>query len=341
MTTNLPDQSDKAERPTPDNPNPSPSTPSALDAFKSQYLPLIESELNEQLASYDNKDAILKAIDGGKRLRALLAFLVYKANNGTDDKKGAKVAASMELAHNASLIKDDMLDKDPQRRGKPSQWVQSGPMEAMRTADTMLAATIEGLADFGADFVKTFLSGWRTAWQGEAQDYSVISGLQKINGPFYNAYFKIIKRKTASLFAISAKLGAQAAETPAEQIEMMRLYGEGVGVAYQLTDDYVDLKKGKLELLPILAMAQFDVNLKQQVLGLLGQGRMNISEALMGTGINIEQFLKENLRQQLKKINTDVDDLNVANKYKILLKDFPHSAALAMLAEIKAGEVLE
>lgn len=315
---------------------------SELDKFNAYYLPLIEAELDKQLSNYENKDAIIKALKGGKRLRARLSMLAFKACGGTDDSKGTKTAVSAELSHSSSLIKDDILDKDKERRGQPSLWVEKGPLEAMRTSDTMLIAGLESISEFGSNVVKTFLGGWKDSWQGESEDYSIIKGLDKINGPFYELYFKVIRHKTAPLFIIATKMGAQAATAPPDIVAIMARYGEEVGLAYQIADDLVDFKKGKTELLPTLILAQMDQSFKQQILGMISQGKANIGEALMGFGVNIEQFLRTELKNSLNRINSIANGMeSIDPKYKQLIIDFPTYAVKSMLNEGKIEGIID
>jgi hypothetical protein len=153
---------------------------------------------------------------------------------------------------------------------------------------------------------------------------------------------KVIKRKTASLFGTAAKMGAQAADATEEDAKKIYVYGEDVGIAYQLADDVVDFKRGKLELLPALALAQLDQTLKDQFLGAISQGKMNIGEAVLGTGINIEQFLKTELKARLKRVDTQVGQMDFLNaKYKPLFVEFPAKAVRSMLAELKMESFLE
>mgnify|MGYP001564856656 FL=1 len=312
-----------------------------LEAFDQKYLPMIETALEKQVSG-DNRDTILKSLEGGKRLRALLAMLTYKGCNGDDDAKGVKTAVAAELSHVASLVKDDILDKDPTRRGNPALWVEKGPVEAMRTADTMIITAIESVFEFPKNIIGTLLGGWKTSWQGESQDYSIVKGLQQVNGPFYDMYMKVIKRKTASLFATAAKMGAQTANATEEDARKIYTYGEDAGIVYQLADDVVDFKRGKFELLPALALAQLDQTLKEQFLGAISQGKMNIGEAVIGTGINIEQFLKSELKARLKKVDTQVGQMDFLNeKYKPLIAQFPGKAVRSMLAELKMESFLE
>ena len=319
-----------------------PPEQSNYEKFQAKYKPLIEETLNKQIESYDNRDKILKALQGGKRLRAMLCFLAFKVSGGSDDTKGAKVAASAELFQNVSLMKDDILDIDKVRRDNPASWVEHGPLETMRTADSMIIAGLESIAEFGSNILKTLLGGWRGAWQGEAQDYGFVKGLQNINGPMYEMYFKVIRRKTAVLFATSAKMGAQAAEAYPKLVDLLYQYGEDLGVAYQLADDAVDLKKGKVELLPTLFVAQLDATIKEQFLGGLAQGRLSIGEALLGAGFNANNFLKTELKNYLAKIKIEAGNSEIPNtEFKPILAEYPVMAVRAMLKEAHLEDFLQ
>jgi geranylgeranyl pyrophosphate synthase len=313
--------------------------PTTIDTFSQIYGPKIEEALEKAVSTFENKDTILKYLKGGKRLRAKLALLSYFACGGKDEEEGLKVAASSELPHSASLIKDDILDKDRERRGQPTAWVQEGPLEALRTADSMILAGLDTLLTVGSSLVKTFITHWKAAWDGEAKDVSLASGLSKIEGPSYTLYFNIIKQKTASLFKMAAKLGAQAAKADEKLVELMADYGENLGVAYQLADDYVDLKKGKAETiakLPLVTLAQVDQSIKQTIIDAVTRGKINLGEVLLGLNINAESFFLSNMRSYVEKAKEIASSpLIPDSQYKQLLAEFPEWAVAQMLKEVE------
>ena len=310
---------------------------SSIDSFSQFYSEKIEEALEKAVSTFENKETILKYLKGGKRIRAKLALLTYFACGGRDEEEGLKVAAASELPHSASLLKDDILDKDLERRGQPSAWVQEGPLEAIRTADSMILAGLETLLTLGSGLVRTFLNSWRAAWEGEAKDVSLATGLSKIEGPAYTLYFNIIKQKTASLFKMASKMGAQAAKADEKLVDLMAEYGENLGIAYQLSDDYVDLKKGKIgtmTILPLVALAQIDQSVKQHIIDALTKGKLNLGEVLLGLNINAESFFRENMRAYIDKVKTLASsELIPDSEYKKLLAEFPDWAVSQMLKE--------
>ncbi len=306
----------------------------SMTKFDREYEKKIETAIHTQLSKESNSKDLLKVIEGGKRLRAKLAFIVFKVCGGTDDSKGYKIATTAELMHNTSLLKDDIIDKDKERRGKESTWVEKGPFDAMRTADTMLISAIDNLVDLGATQIKTLLGGYKTAWEGEKTDFSILKGIEKIKGPFYTTYIKMIEQKTASLFSTFTKMSAQSCNVDESVISIMEEYGKNVGVAYQLADDMVDMKGGKIEFLPMIILAQLDQSVKSQIDGTLNKGRMNIGEVLLGAGINIEEFYRSEITSRINKCRAVTSYGFIPDsKFKILLDEFPKYCIGAMLEE--------
>jgi hypothetical protein len=315
------------------------STEITIEQFNADFEPKIKESLSATLSQYPNRDTLLKYASGGKNLRGKLALLSYFTCGGVDEAKGLKVAAASELFQSASLIKDDILDKDQMRRGQPSAWVQEGPMGAMKTADTTIIAGLDALVDSGKDLVKTALGAWSKAWQGEAKEFSVIKGLENIEGPAYRFYLNVIKQKTASLFEMATKMGAQAALASDELIIVMANYGTNLGIAYQLTDDYVDMQIAKLRSIPkvgVVAAAQFEENIKQGIAEAATKGKFNVGQILMEMNINAGDFYKSNIGKfQIQAEMYAASPHIPPNQYTALLKQFPGYCVKQMLTEGK------
>ena len=313
--------------------------PFNIDTFIAEYEPKIKACLIEVVSHNDNKDTLLKYIQGGKNLRGKLALLTYFACGGTNEQTGLKIAAASELSQSASLIKDDIIDKDVTRRGADSAWVENGPLEAVRTADTMIITGLDTLVEFGATLVKTFVGGWKEAWTGESKEFNALQGLEKIEGPAYKFYIQTIRQKTAALFVMSAKLGAEGAGASSELINIMANYGMNLGIAYQLGDDYVDFSISKIKALPkigVVTAAQVEQSLKTGVIEAVTKGKFNIGQIFSEMDINAVEFYKEQIKEYVNiAMSYAVHLLVPSTKYLPLLRDFPNYCVKQMLAEGK------
>ncbi|MEM1891530.1 MAG: polyprenyl synthetase family protein, partial [Nitrososphaerota archaeon] len=91
----------------------------------------IDRKLLEKINNRSDRIVIKNVLSGGKRLRPVLLLLAYDTLGGKDRDAALDVACALELAHNASLIHDDIIDGDIERRGKPALWRQIGVVNAI------------------------------------------------------------------------------------------------------------------------------------------------------------------------------------------------------------------
>lgn len=173
---------------------------------------------------------------GGKRVRpavAILASQFYEA----DADKVISAAAAIEMLHTATLVHDDMIDRANTRRGHPtlnSQW--SGEATVL-TGDYMFAVSAWLAAETDSvPVVQIFSRVLMTICNGELRQ--LLADRQW--PPTRDAYEKRIYSKTASLFAASAEVGAVLSAAPADKVALIRRYGYGLGMAFQIVDDVLD-----------------------------------------------------------------------------------------------------
>ena len=311
--------------------------PLTIESFIAEYSPKITAALLNSVSKLENKDTIVKHISKGKMLRGKLSLLAYFAAGGNKEADGLKIAAVSELAQSASLLKDDIIDKDTIRRGAASAWVEQGPLGAMNSADMMIITGLDTLVDFGAALVKTFVGGWKTAWNGEANEFNAIQGLENLQGPFYTFYLKTIRQKTASLFTTASKLGAQAATTDNSIVNTLALYADNLGMAYQLTDDLCDMKLTKLSTIPkigVASLAQIEDVIKQGVIDAASGGKFNLGQLFVNANIDAKAFYQSQIDQFATQA-MDMAKRAPNNKYKPLLEAFPRYCIQEMLSENK------
>ena len=171
---------------------------------------------------------------GGKRLRPLLTLLSCAAAGG-DPAAAVIVATSVEVVHLSSLIHDDVIDEARERRGQPTARERWGNRTSILVGDLLIAEVFRGLS---AAFDQAALSVMaeavvemcRAELSHGAADEPADEG----------AYFANIRGKTAALMAAACEVGAIAAENPAAG-EALREYGLKIGLAFQITDDLLDL----------------------------------------------------------------------------------------------------
>ena len=173
---------------------------------------------------------------GGKRVRPRLVMLSYAATGGTDAHYAAPVAAAVELVHTASVVHDDINDHGSIRRGRPSVNAIWGRTFALLTGDFLFTKVYELMAPYKD--LNVILAGATIALvEGE----TLQAAAAKDGNLSREVYQQIIARKTAALFKAGAQLGAKLANAPHEHTEALAHYGYNLGLAFQITDDILDL----------------------------------------------------------------------------------------------------
>jgi heptaprenyl diphosphate synthase len=173
---------------------------------------------------------------GGKRLRPVLVLLGASLGDATNNEV-IKAAVVVELTHLATLYHDDVMDRAPLRRGVPTAHEVWGNSVAILTGDLLFAR---------ASQIVSRLGGKALTLQADTFERLCLGQLHETLGPQNNEdpiehYLQVLADKTGSLIAASAELGVVYGGAPEEYREPLRLYGEKVGVAFQLIDDVIDI----------------------------------------------------------------------------------------------------
>ncbi|MEW6481445.1 MAG: polyprenyl synthetase family protein [bacterium] len=176
------------------------------------------------------KDAIEYSLfPGGKRIRPILCLLSSEVVSG-DFIKALDVCVAIELIHTYSLIHDDIMDLDEERRGKPSVYKKYGIPLAILAGDGLLTLAFEILSDYpliSKEIAKAI--GMDGMVLGQSEDVLKSQNQDNIN-----------LNKTAKLFMASCVSGGMIGKGSKEQIEALREFGLNFGLLFQLKDDRVD-----------------------------------------------------------------------------------------------------
>jgi geranylgeranyl diphosphate synthase, type I len=178
---------------------------------------------------------------GGKRIRPLLCLMACEAT-GADPLQALPAASALELVHNFSLVHDDIQDASPLRRGRPTVWRLWGPAQAITVGDGLFVLarlSLQRLADQGLPLslcqaaLNTFDQTCLALCEGQYLDISFEQRLDI----HQDQYLWMIHQKTAALLAACAQLGALAGRARAETSRCLHLFGENLGMAFQIEDD--------------------------------------------------------------------------------------------------------
>ena len=210
-----------------------PPVTAVLDA-SSRWLPArlgeVEQLLRGAVASHGEtlgEDAAATLEAGGKRLRPMLVLLCAGPEGG---EKQVRAAAAIELVHMATLVHDDVLDDAPLRRGLPTVAATSGRQRAVATGDLLFSrafALLAGSAD--ARSVALLADASVALARGELAQRRDAFDL----GVSEERYLERCRLKTARLFECACLLG--------HDDERLREFGAGIGLAFQLLDDVLDV----------------------------------------------------------------------------------------------------
>jgi geranylgeranyl pyrophosphate synthase len=173
---------------------------------------------------------------GGKRLRPLL--LVLCAEMGEPERGDLlRVATAIEVLHTATLIHDDIVDKAESRRGMPTTVARYGREIAVATGDYLFAEAFFELAEIGDPrLVRAFSEASEGLAAGELEQYRANGATVEVE-----AYLGHIRKKTAGLFKAACVAGGTLGGLSLRQIDSLATYGQALGIAFQMSDDIMDL----------------------------------------------------------------------------------------------------
>lgn len=173
----------------------------------------------------------------GKMIRPGLVLLTAAATGGIKENH-ITFAAMLEMLHMASLIHDDVLDKADTRRDLPTPNALWGNELAVLLGDSMLAQAMVMGADIGdARFIRRMALGVRDLCEGEVEQSTRLWDMDMSRADYY----EMIRRKTATLFAMAMGGAAFLQGLDEEMIEHLNRMGTLLGISYQIYDDCLDL----------------------------------------------------------------------------------------------------
>ena len=177
---------------------------------------------------------------GGKRIRPSLMLMAY--NMYKDDPESILPSAcAIETYHNYTLLHDDLMDNAGMRRGKQTVHVKWNANTAILSGDSMLVLAYSHFLKCRLDKLKPVLDLFtETALEiGEGQQYDM--DFETRTDVTEAEYIEMIRLKTSVLLACALKIGALLADAPDEDADNLYKFGEQMGLAFQLQDDYLDV----------------------------------------------------------------------------------------------------
>jgi heptaprenyl diphosphate synthase len=180
---------------------------------------------------------------GGKRFRPMLVLLAGYFGDPTDPRL-VQGSVAIELVHLATLYHDDVIDEADSRRGRPSVNARWDNTVAILTGDYLFARASEISTDLGTDVCRLLARTIAVLCDGQIREVDASGAI----GQDESSYLEIIRRKTGVLIATSCRLGGMLSDAPGEHVDILEAFGEALGMAFQLSDDIMDLTASQLEL---------------------------------------------------------------------------------------------
>ncbi|MGB3323903.1 MAG: polyprenyl synthetase family protein [Mycolicibacterium fortuitum] len=202
-------------------------------------LDLVESGLAKDLRVADSvADAASRYLyeAGGKRIRPVLTLLAAQLGEGNIPAV-IDIAKALELTHLGSLYHDDVMDSADKRRGVPAAHEVWGNNVAILTGDILFSRASQLMSHYGDRAIRLQADTFERLVLGQLHE---TVGAQPGDDPI-EFYIQVLADKTGSLIAAATQGGVIFSNAPTEYEEPLRVYGEKIGVAFQLLDDVIDL----------------------------------------------------------------------------------------------------
>ncbi|WP_112320513.1 polyprenyl synthetase family protein [Oceanibium sediminis] len=273
---------------------------------------------------------------GGKRLRPLLTLAAARLC-GYDGPHHVGLAATVEFIHTATLLHDDVVDDSDQRRGRPTANLLWDNPSSVLVGDYLFARSFQLMVETGSLRVLSILSNAAAVIaEGEVLQLSAAQNLATGR----DIYMKVIRGKTAALFAAATEAGAVIADAPEPHAEALRDYGDALGIAFQIVDDLLDyggvtaslgknvgddFRERKMSLPVILAVEQADAEERAFWVRVIERGRQEDGDLEHAQGLMAKHGALEQTREMA---------LEEIGKARAALDGLPESELRAILGDL-------
>jgi heptaprenyl diphosphate synthase len=180
---------------------------------------------------------------GGKRFRAMLVLLAGYFGDPADPRL-VPGSVAIELVHLATLYHDDVIDEADARRGAPSANHRWDNTVAILTGDYLFARASEISTELGTDVCRLLARTIAVLCDGQIREVDSAADVEQD----IVSYLDVIRRKTAALISTSCRLGGVLSDADPEHVDVLEEFGDALGMAYQLSDDIMDITSSQMEL---------------------------------------------------------------------------------------------
>jgi octaprenyl-diphosphate synthase len=274
---------------------------SRIPAFRliDSQLSRVKALINEQMTSSagaGDVNRLLKHVRGrsGKMIRPGLVLLAGGCCGKITDEH-IRVAAIVEMIHCATLLHDDVIDEGQKRRGRPTINNLWGNESAVLLGDFLLGRVFEMCAVLGPPAAKVIAGVAVRVCEGELRQI-----IQRQNWQLSESeYIDVITEKSAVLFSSSCQLGALSAQATETQARSLAEFGMNAGIAFQITDDLLDIIGDENKTGKTLGRDADKHKLTLAVIHLLGAAGEREKGAIISSYLERKQYDKDALREML------------------------------------------
>jgi geranylgeranyl diphosphate synthase, type II len=299
-----------------------------IDRFSIDHFPAQPQTL------YDPNRYFLQL--GGKRVRPVLCLM---GNELFDDinPDAWHVANAIELFHNFTLIHDDIMDRAPLRRGKPTVHEQYGANTALLAGDVMLVTAYDYLNKISTKYLQRIINLFNKTAKEVCEGQQLDMDYEKTTQVGFEEYLHMINLKTSVLLAASLQMGAILGGAGERNRELLYQFGRKLGLAFQVQDDYLDafgnpdkfgkqvggdILSNKKTFLLIHALETATPDCKKQLLQLLASNPDNKVEQVLDIfrQCKVDEWARELKEKYMQEAFTHLEDIAVLSKRKEPLK---------------------
>lgn len=177
---------------------------------------------------------------GGKRLRPVLMLAACDAFGG-DIAACLPPALGVEVFHNFTLVHDDVMDHSDTRRGRPTVWKKWDVNTAILSGDAMTTIAYAHAAMCPSDCLAAIISRFSQMTMAVYEGQQVDTEFETAGCVSLGQYIEMIRLKTSALIAYPLQMGAIIGGASQHDAELMHAYGDSLGIAFQMQDDYLDV----------------------------------------------------------------------------------------------------
>ena len=278
---------------------------------------------------------------GGKRIRPVLMLMAYNMYREDVDRI-MPVALGLEVYHNFTLLHDDLMDRADVRRGKPCVHKVWNDNTAILSGDNMLVMAYQMMSRCPSSALPSVISIFtETALQiDEGQQYDM--EFEQRTDVTESEYLEMIRLKTSVLLACALQIGALLGGASEADAQALYAYGEKVGLAFQLQDDYLDVYGdfetfgkaiggdilcNKKTFMLINALAHAPEHLRSELQGWLAATEYDPAEKIEAvrhiyTQVGVDQMAKEQISFYIAQAEDALHALPIAEERKEILRQW-------------------